>query len=40
MTTAPAIEFFFQRINATVLIKPFKLKELDATIGEVLRKAV
>ena len=36
----PAIEFFFQRINATVLIKPFKLKELDATIGEVLRKAV
>ena len=36
----PAIEFFFQRIKATVLMKPFKLKELDAMIGEVLRKAV
>jgi CheY-like chemotaxis protein len=34
----PAIEFFFKRVNATVLIKPFKLKELDSTIADVLRK--
>ncbi len=34
----PAIEFFFKRVNATVLIKPFKLKVLDTTIDEVLRK--
>ena len=33
-----AIEFFFKRVNATVLIKPFKLKVLDTTIDEVLRK--
>lgn len=36
----PVIEFFFQRINAIVLLKPFKLSELDATIREVLRKLV
>ena len=36
----PAIEFFFKRINATVLTKPFTLKALDATIDEVLRKIV
>ena len=36
----PAIEFFFRRINATVLIKPFKLKALDSTIDDVLRKVV
>jgi CheY-like chemotaxis protein len=36
----PAIEFFFRRVNATVLLKPFQLKELDATIAHVLRKVV
>ncbi|HEY2712859.1 MAG TPA: response regulator [Chthoniobacterales bacterium] len=35
-----AIEFFFKRVNATVLIKPFKLSALDATIDNVLRKIV
>ncbi len=35
-----AIEFFFRRVNATVLIKPFKLKALDSTIRDVLRKIV
>jgi CheY-like chemotaxis protein len=34
----PAIEFFFQRVNATVLRKPFKLAELDSAIREVFRK--
>jgi CheY-like chemotaxis protein len=34
----PAIEFFFKRVNATVLIKPFKLAALDSTISDVLRK--
>jgi CheY-like chemotaxis protein len=36
----PAIEFFFQRVNATVLIKPFPLKALDSTIRDVFRKLV
>ena len=36
----PAIEFFFQRVNATVLLKPFTLKALDSTIRDVLRKLV
>ena len=36
----PAIEFFFKRVNATVLLKPFKLKALDSTIDDVLRKIV
>ena len=36
----PAIEFFFKRVNATVLIKPFKLSELDTTISDVLRRLV
>jgi len=36
----PAIEFFFKRVNATVLIKPFNLKALDSTIRDVLRKLV
>jgi CheY-like chemotaxis protein len=36
----PAIEFFFKRVNATVLIKPFPLKALDSTIRDVLRKLV
>jgi CheY-like chemotaxis protein len=34
----PAIEFFFKRVNATVLIKPFKLSALDSTISDILRK--
>ncbi len=34
----PAIEFFFQRVNATVLFKPFKLSALDVAISKVLRK--
>jgi CheY-like chemotaxis protein len=34
----PAIDFFFQRVNATVLFKPFKLSELDAAIKTVFRK--
>jgi CheY-like chemotaxis protein len=28
----PAIEFFFRRVNATVLRKPFKLSALDSAI--------
>jgi len=34
----PAIEFFFKRVKATVLIKPFLLKALDSTIRDVFRK--
>jgi DNA-binding response OmpR family regulator len=34
----PAIDFFFRRINARVLYKPFKLSLLDAAIEEILRK--
>ena len=34
----PAINFFFRRVNATVLIKPFKLKELDSAIRDVFLK--
>jgi DNA-binding response OmpR family regulator len=34
----PAIEFFFRRVKATVLIKPFKLAALDATINDVFRR--
>jgi len=34
----PALEYFFSRVNATVLIKPFQLKELDTTIDNVLRR--
>jgi CheY-like chemotaxis protein len=34
----PALEFFFRRVNATVLFKPFKFAALDAAIREVLRK--
>jgi CheY-like chemotaxis protein len=33
-----AIEFFFRRVNATVLYKPFTLKELDSAIQDVLLK--
>jgi CheY-like chemotaxis protein len=36
----PAIEFFFKRVKATVLIKPFELKALDSTMRDVLRKVV
>jgi DNA-binding NtrC family response regulator len=32
----PAIEFFFRRVNARVLFKPFKLTALDAAIRDVL----
>ena len=34
----PAIQFFFKRVSATVLIKPFKLAALDSTIRDVLGK--
>jgi CheY-like chemotaxis protein len=34
----PAIEFFFRRINARVLFKPFKLAALDSAICDVIRK--
>ena len=34
----PTIEFFFQRVNATVLFKPFHLAELDSAINDVFRK--
>ena len=34
----PTIEFFFKRVNATVLLKPFKLSELDSTIRDVFRR--
>lgn len=34
----PAMDFFFQRIDATVLSKPFKLAALDAAIATLLRK--
>ena len=36
----PAIDFFFQRVNATVLFKPFKMSALDAAIRDVFRKVV
>src|SRR6266513_2238301 len=32
----PAIEFFFRRVNATVLRKPFRLAALDSAIENVL----
>ena len=34
----PAIEFFFRRVNATVLFKPFKLAALDSAIEGVFLK--
>jgi CheY-like chemotaxis protein len=34
----PAIEHFFQRVNAPVLYKPFNLSELDAAISDVFRR--
>ena len=36
----PTLDFFFKRVNATVLIKPFNLSALDSTIRDVLRKIV
>lgn len=33
-----AMEFFFRRVNATVLIKPFKLAALDSAIRTVFLK--
>jgi len=32
-----AIEFFFKRVHATVLTKPFQLSAFDSTIDEILR---
>jgi CheY-like chemotaxis protein len=34
----PRIEFFFRRVNATVLYKPFKLSALDSAIRDIFRK--
>src|SRR5882724_444858 len=34
----PAMEFFFKRVNATVLFKPFKMKALDSAIHDVFLK--
>jgi CheY-like chemotaxis protein len=34
----PAMEFFFRRVNATVLIKPFKLATLDSLLDDLLLK--
>jgi len=34
----PSLEFFFRRINARVLYKPFKLSELEAAISDILVK--
>jgi CheY-like chemotaxis protein len=34
----PAIAFFFRRINARVLFKPFKLAALDSAIDDIIRK--
>jgi len=34
----PTIEFFFKRVNARVLFKPFKLAALDSAIRDVIRK--
>ncbi len=34
----PTIEYFFKRVKATVLLKPFKLAELDEKMSEVTRR--
>jgi CheY-like chemotaxis protein len=34
----PRIEFFFRRVNATVLYKPFKLSVLDSAIRDIFRR--
>ena len=35
----PQIDFFFRRIDARVIFKPFKLAALDSAISDVIRKA-
>jgi len=35
---SPALQFFFRRVNATVLMKPFHLAELDSAMRDVLLK--
>ena len=34
----PSLEFFFRRVHARVLYKPFKLSELESAIREILLK--
>src|SRR5438067_11511176 len=34
----PRLNFFFQRVKATVLFKPFNLAALDSAIADVVRK--
>lgn len=34
----PSFDFFFKRVDAPILIKPFKLKTLDLAISDVFRK--
>lgn len=34
----PPIDFFFRRVSATVLFKPFKMSALDSAIRDVFRK--
>jgi CheY-like chemotaxis protein len=34
----PKLKFFFDRVKATVLFKPFKLEALDSAIHEVVQK--
>jgi CheY-like chemotaxis protein len=34
----PPIEFFFRRVKATMLFKPFKMSALDSAIRDVFRK--
>jgi CheY-like chemotaxis protein len=34
----PRLQFFFKRVKATVLFKPFELDALDSAIREVVRK--
>jgi CheY-like chemotaxis protein len=34
----PRLEFFFRRVNATVLYKPFKLSVLDSAIRDTFRR--
>ena len=36
----PQIEFFFERVQATVLRKPFKMAALDLAMSDVLRSLV
>jgi CheY-like chemotaxis protein len=36
----PVLDRFFQRVNAPVLFKPFKMSELQCAISDVLRKLV